>query len=123
MATLKFLDVAMMAKNKGDEQSMEWEGMGRSSPMVASVCMLHCSFQFMDNDLNVHGIHACSETVCHAPVILLPWSILYYKCPVQITETIIEFKSKTRMITHAHTCRPVDGTSMNEECVAVDAVG
>jgi len=22
-----------------------------------------------------------------------------------------------------HTCRPVDGTSMNEECVAVDAVG
>ena len=25
--------------------------------------------------------------------------------------------------THTHTCRPVDGTSMNEECVAVDAVG
>ena len=24
--------------------------------------------------------------------------------------------------THTHTCRPVDGTSMNEECEAVDAV-
>jgi len=25
--------------------------------------------------------------------------------------------------THTHSCRLVDGTSMNEECVAVDAVG
>jgi len=24
---------------------------------------------------------------------------------------------------HTHTCRPVDGSSMNEECVAVDAAG
>ena len=25
--------------------------------------------------------------------------------------------------THIHTCRLVDGTSMNEACIAVDAVG
>jgi len=30
---------------------------------------------------------------------------------------------RVRPLTMTHTCRLVDGTSMNEECVAVDAVG
>ena len=34
-----------------------------------------------------------------------------YTCDTQVTHT------------HTHTCRPVDGTSMNKECAAIDAVG
>jgi len=36
-------------------------------------------------------------------------------------DTILAYDRQTH--THTHTCGLVDGTSMNEECAAVDAVG
>ena len=55
---------------------------------------------------------------------------------VHITKNIFSFNQIVSDIYHAvcyytsidakfatHTCRPVDGTSMNKECAAIDAVG